>query len=363
MKDNKPKVIFLNKYSLNGASSRMRSYQFESYFKSALNVEYLPLFSEEYLKRKYTKKSVLLEVIFSYFRRLTHLLKLPMADLVWIEKEAFPYLPFFFEWLVFKLSKKVIVDYDDAIFHNYDAHRLKIVRTILGDKIDKIMGRANLVLVGNPYIAERAKKAGAKAVEIVPTVIPMSRFPKIEKHTANTPLVIGWIGTPMTQKFLAIVEGVLDDVYKEEKFKLHLIGVSEDFWKDKPYRVRIPWSNETEAPELGKIDIGIMPLYDDKFERGKCGFKLIQYMGCSKPLLSSPVGVNEIMVDQGVNGYSCITPSDWKEHLLQLLKDQNLRSKMGEAGRIDYEQKYTQESWGPRLPLMALKVISDKGCV
>jgi len=220
-----------------------------------------------------------------------------------------------------------------------------------------------LVLVGNPYIAERAKKAGAKAVEIVPTVIPMSRFPKIEKHIANSPLVIGWIGTPMTQKFLAIVEGVLDDVYKQEKFKLHLIGVSEDFWKDKPYRVRIPWSNETEAPELGKIDIGIMPLYDDKFERGKCGFKLIQYMGCSKPLLSSPVGVNEIMVDQGVNGYSCVTPSDWREHLLQLLKDQNLRSKMGEAGRIDYEQKYTQESWGPRLPLMALKVISDKGCV
>ena len=361
MKDKKPKVIFLNKYSMNGASSRMRSYQFEKYFNELLNVEFLPLFSEEYLKRKYTKKSVLTEVVFSYLRRLTHLFKLPSADVVWIEKEAFPYLPFCFEWLVRKLSKKIIVDYDDAIFHNYDAHRLKVVRMVLGNKIDKVMAFSDLVIVGNPYIAQRASNAGAKLVEIVPTVIPMARFPKIDNHSPNNPLVIGWIGTPMTQKFLSLVEEVLDDVYKNEKFKLHLIGVSEDFWKDKPYRVRIPWSNETEAPELGKIDIGIMPLFDDKFERGKCGFKLIQYMGCSKPLLSSPVGVNEIMVEQGVNGFSCINKGDWKEHLLTLLKDNDLRYRMGEAGRKDYEQKYTQESWGPRLPRMALKVINAKG--
>lgn len=360
MEAKKPKIIYLNKYSENGASSRMRSYQFQQYFTPVLDVEYLPLFTTEYLNRKYTKKSVLKEVIYSYFRRFTHLFKLFSADVVWIEKEAFPYLPFFLERLVFMFSKKVIVDYDDAIFHNYDAHRLPLVRLLLGNKIDKIMAKANLVVSGNPYIAERAKKAGAKAVEIVPTVIPMSRFPKIEKHPENNPLIIGWIGTPMTQKFLTIVEPILDEIYKNIHFKLHLIGVSEDFWKEKPYRVRIQWSNETEAPELGKIDIGIMPLYDDKFERGKCGFKLIQYMGCSKPHLSSPVGVNAMMVDQGVNGFSCITQDEWRDHLLTLLSDKNLRQKMGETGRVNYEKNYTQEAWGPRLAQLALNVIKQK---
>jgi len=360
MTTNKPRVVFLNKYSFNGASSRMRSYQFESYFKELFNVEYLPLFTEKYLQNKYTKKSTFLQIVYSYGRRLTHLLKLPWADLVWIEKEAFPYLPFLFEWLVFLLSKKVIVDYDDAIFHNYDSHRLSIVRMILGDKIDKVMKKSDLVISGNPYIAERAKKAGARSVEIVPTVIPMSRFPKIENHLPNNPLVIGWIGTPMTQKFLTLIEGVLDDVYEKFKFKLHLIGVAEDFWAHKPYRVRIPWSNETEAIELAKIDIGIMPLFDDKFERGKCGFKLIQYMGCSKPLLSSPVGVNALMVDQGINGFSCVTSEDWKTHLTTLMSNEPLRFKMGETGRVDYENKYTQEAWGPRLPLIALKIIKGK---
>ena len=356
----KPKVLFLTKYSRNGASSRMRSFQFEAFFRKEFEVSYCPLFNEDYLNRKYKGGGNFLNVLKSYLCRFAHLFQLPFADVVWIEKEAFPYLPSFFEKLVRFLSKKIIVDYDDAIFHNYDNHRLGIVRKLLGDKIDKVMASADLVIAGNEYIKQRAIKVGVKNIVVVPTVIPASRYPEIKNHPINAVPIIGWIGTPMTQKFLLEVESVLDGLYLKHQFKLHLIGISEDFWKDKPYRIRIIWTEKDEAKELGKIDIGIMPLTNNKFEQGKCGFKLIQYMGCSKPVVASPVGVNTVIVNQGVNGFLCETKEEWFQSLLKLIEGQELRFQLGQNGRKDYVEKFTQEAWGPKLVHLASQMNKEE---
>ncbi len=300
-----------------------------------------------------------METVRSYIGRFLHILKLPSADLVWMEKEAFPFLPFFFERIVRLLSKKLIVDYDDAIFHNYDDHRIGLVKKILGKKIDLVMASADLVIAGNDYIRQRALKAGAKRVAIAPTVIPSSLYPEINHHPKNDPPIIGWIGTPMTQKFLLEVESVFDELYKNNAFQLHLIGISEDFWKYKVYRKRIVWTESSEASELAKIDVGIMPLTNNKFEQGKCAFKLIQYMGCSKPVMASPVGVNTSIVNHELNGFLCSNKIDWIEGLKRLLENPELRQKMGQVGRKDYVEKFTQESWGPKLVKFAEEILKE----
>lgn len=337
----------------------MRSFQFAPYFSEKFDVSYLSLFSEAYINQKYLGHSTLWESLKSYLRRFTDILKLRSADVVWMEKEAFPFLPSFFENAVRLVSKKLIVDYDDAIFHNYDDHRLSIVKMILGNKIDQVMASADLVVAGNDYIAQRALSAGATKVQIVPTVIPSSRYPEIKTHPTNSPPVIGWIGTPMTQKFLVEIEAVFDELIKTHPFTLHLIGITEDFWKNKSYRKRIAWTEESESSELAKIDIGIMPLTNNKFEQGKCGFKLIQYMGCSKPILASPVGVNTMIVNPGVNGFLCTTQSDWSNSFKYLLENPEMRLKMGQAGRMDYIEKFTQEAWGPKLVGFAEKLLEE----
>lgn len=358
MQHKKPKVIYLNKYSVNGGSSRVRCFQFQKYIEQGFEVEYSPLFSEKYLSDKYAGKSVLFEAVKAYVGRFLSLFKIMKADLVWIEKEAFPYLPFFFEKIVFMLSKKTIIEYDDAIFHNYDSHRSSFVRALLGTKIDKVMQHGDCVIAGNGYLEQRAKAAGAKKVIVVPSIVAAEKYKIPPGHVTNNSIpVIGWIGTPVTQKFLNIIETVLDDIYVKSPFKLHLIGVAEDFWMDKPYRVRIAWSDATEVDSLLKIDLGIMPLKDDKFEQGKCGFKLIQYMACGKPVLGSPVGVNKNIVVDGHNGFLCSNLDQWSEKIQYLLNNKAIRETLGANGRIDFENKYSVEKWGPQLLKIAFDTI------
>lgn len=356
----KPRLLYLNKYSINGGSSRVRSYQFKHYIEQGFDIEYLPLFSEKYLAQKYAGKRTLIEVIKAYSRRFINLWKIRSVDLVWVEKEAFPYLPFFFESLVFALAKKVIVEYDDAIFHNYDSHRSSIIRVLLGKKIDRVMSRASCIIVGNEYLEDRAREARAHEIFIVPSVVSMKKYKVLDELRESEFPVIGWIGTPMTQKYLNVIEIVLDELFLEIPFKLHLIGVNEGFWSEKPYIVSVPWSDSTEVEELQKFDIGIMPLLDDRFERGKCGFKLIQYMACGKPVLGSPVAINKTIIQNGYNGYLCGSLEEWKCYLRLLLENGRVRSEMGRNSRADFEKNYSVEKWGPRLLEIGLKTVREE---
>lgn len=337
----------------------MRSYQFGRYFNEKFEIIYCPLFTEAYLAKKYKGKGTSWEAVKSYLGRIKVLFSLPSAELIWMEKEAFPFLPSVFEKIVRFLSKKLIVDYDDAIFHNYDDHSSGLVRKLLGKKIDNVMASADLIIAGNNYISLRAIAAGARRVVIAPTVIPESLYPEIKNQVKNDPPIIGWIGTPMTQKFLLEIESVLDELHNEVPFQLNLIGISEEFWIHKIYRNRVAWNETTESSELAKIDIGIMPLTNNKFEQGKCGFKLIQYMGCSKSVLASPIGVNTSIVNHGVNGFLCSAKEEWLENLKNLLQNPDLRERLGQNGRRDYVEKFTQEAWGPKLTKFAEEVLRE----
>jgi len=353
----KIKVLLLSRYENLGASSRYRSYQYIPYLcNEGIEITAAPLFDNDYIKDLYAgRKKNLLKVLKVYVKRIINLYHVRDFDLIWIEKEALPWLPAWIEHKLGLAKVPYIVDYDDAIFHRYDQHHFKLIRWILGKKIDLIMQYAALVLVGNEYLLERAKKAGAKRVEVLPTVIDLEKYPS-NSFNNNDIFTIGWIGSPVTSHYLKLVMPALEEFCKKNTARIVLVGAKKEELSNIQVEY-VPWSEETEIKEIQKFDVGIMPLPDNGWERGKCGFKLIQYMACGIPVVGSPVGVNAKIIKQGINGYQAKNTNEWIWALQKLKGDQELRQKMGRVGRQIVEKEYCLQETAPRLRDLIFSVV------
>ena len=342
------KILLLSRYAQLGASSRLRLYQYLPYLKDAgFNVTVAPLFGDDYIRGLYGNNVSKFAVFKAYLTRLIFMLRARQFDMVWVEKEMLPWVPGWIELGLFPASVPLVVDYDDAVFHRYDQHRLSIVRSILGRKIDKVMKRANLVVAGNEYLANHARSAGTFRVEILPTVVDITRY-AISESVNNALPIIGWIGSPSTAKFLHQVAPALNEVIAVRRVQVVAIGANADQVSDLPVTT-LPWTEATEVTDIQHFDIGIMPLPDAPFERGKCGYKLIQYMACGKPVIASPVGVNSKIVHDGVDGFLATTHADWIAALIKLIDHPELRKQMGYAGRCKIETEYSLQMTARRL--------------
>ena len=345
------KILLLTRYDRMGASSRLRALQYLPYFQSlGWQVDPVPFFSQAYLRNLYAAQSVWREVLLAYLRRFKALTKAGGYDLVWIEKEVLPFFPAVAERLLSALRIPYMVDYDDALFHQYDMHRLWPVRAVLGRKIDAVMRHASLVVAGNEYLAARARNAGARRVEIVPTVIDLDRYQVRDPRSETTgkPLVVGWIGTPKTSRYLHPLKPVFAFLQSRFNVRFVAVGASRESLGDLPVEPW-PWSETTEVESISRFNIGIMPLDDSPWERGKCGYKLIQYMACGIPVVASPVGVNSEIVEPGANGWLAEGSAQWQESLASLLIDMQSRLKMGKNGRKIVESWYCLQIQAPRL--------------
>lgn len=346
------KILALGRYTALGASSRIRLYQYIPYLaEQGIQVETSAFLSDVYLEALYGRHSRKLQhIVTAYLRRLAALFQARRFDLLWIEKELLPWLPAVGETLLGRLGVPYVVDYDDAVFHNYDAHPNPLVRALLGDKIDRVMRQAQVVVAGNTYLAERAERAGAARIEIVPSVIDLNRYPEpaAPARTPSEPVRIGWIGTPSTAAFLRPIQASLKRIADNPALRLLLIGAG-DTDIGVTGAERIGWSEAHEYALLQKLDVGIMPLADLPWERGKCGYKLIQYMACGKPVVASPVGVNAEIVEPGINGFLASSDAEWNEALETLAGDAALRERMGQAAREKAVRLYSLQSQLPRL--------------
>lgn len=347
------RILLMTRYGAKGASSRYRSLQYLAFLEQqGFQVDVHSLMDDEYLTNLYAGRRVNRKRMLRTF--LSRALKLSRSrsyDLLWIEKELMPYIPAGIENLLRSHRVPFIVDFDDAIFHGYDQHQSLLVRKLLGGKIKNIVKHSSIVIAGNPYLAESLLKAGAPQVEILPSVVDLEKY-KMKDHTDGRSGVptVGWIGTPMTARYLAIVEDAISDAAQKSPIKVLTIGISNmDVPKMNVAVETTPWSERTEVASLLQVDIGIMPLTDDPWARGKSGLKLIQYMACGLPVIASPVGVNRDIVEHGVNGYLCRTQEEWTDAIVSLSTDRELRSRLGSAGRRKVEEKYSLRSAAPRL--------------
>ena len=357
------RLLMLPRYDALGASSRLRMMQYVPALQAAgIEVEVSPLLDDAYVRGLYAGKVSVPAVARAYWQRLRRVQAMKQYDVVWLEKEAWPWLPHWLELPLLGSATRLVVDYDDAVFHRYDAHRSSLVRSLLGNKIDGVMQRAHLVTAGNAYLANHARAARSQAVEWLPTVIDLARYPLAatthEKDAlGDRPVVVGWIGSPSTADYLQQVSAALQPLQASGRIRCVAIGARPDQVIGTPFHAEA-WQETTEVAQLQRFDIGIMPLPDEPWERGKCGYKLIQYMACGLPVVASPVGVNTELVVQGENGFLASSEAQWTEAIGALVADADLRRRLGQAGRQRVEEKYCLQAQAPRLVEMLKRVTS-----
>lgn len=341
------KVLIICPYPLNTvASQRFRFEQYGMLFERAnMEVKVQPFFTTTGWE-KFSQKGFLLSKLFivfrGFWRRVWVLFKLSPVDSVFIHREATPFGPPFVEYVISKiLKKRIIYDFDDAIWLTDNTSESGFHRFIrFRNKVGSICRWSYKISCGNTYLADYARKFNPH-VFIHPTIIDTRKHSPISVKASTRKTTIGWTGSRSTRKYLTMllpVMQLLENTYPEVQY---IIIADED--PKLPLRnvMFIRWSKETEVQDLAQIDIGIMPLPDDPWTRGKCGFKALQYMALQIPAVVSPVGVNAEIVQHGVEGYWCTKDEEWYSYLEKLILSPQRRTEMGKRGRQKVIDRYS----------------------
>lgn len=349
------RVLVYGKTSAVGPSTRYRFLQYRGALAAlGIDLEVAPLFGSIYfrllrLPQPARALAKLLYVPFAFLRRGLSLLSAGRADAVVVEHQLFPYLPPFAERLLARRRGGFQLEFDDAIYLTR-GHR---------EKLETLCRLARQVVVGNRFLADFAAPF-ATALAVVPTTIDLARY-RVRDHRAVKvgPLVVGWIGLPYNFPALAALAEPLADLAREVPCVLRVVSAGRPTLSGAPIEVA-PWSFETETSQIAEFDIGVMPLDDDEWSRGKCGLKILQYFAAGVPVVASPVGVNADLIHHGENGFLARTRSEWQDALGRLLSDPELRARMGAAGRRTVEQGYSMERWAPRVAELWTKLAEPR---
>ena len=350
-------ICYLTKYCELGASSRYRSYQFAPLFRAkGHTVDMYPMFDRDYLTSLYESRTrSLRHVLPRLLRRLVDLWRSRSYDLVVMEKEAFPWIPGPIERVLLSPQTQLVLDFDDAIYRKYEG--LPWLRS----KIPRLMARSQAVVVANRDIEAYATRYNDRTV-LVPTVVDVDRYRPRTPPTANAePLVIVWIGTPVTAEIARRFEPTWQAVsHAVPNVTFRFIGAGPAFsLRDVRYEV-ISWSEQAEADLLATASIGIMPLEDTPFQRGKSALKIIQYMAVGIPVVASPVGANTDVVRDKESGFLAHTPDDWVEAIGRLATDREARERMGQRGRQLAVRDYSLQTAFPILERLFSELSRDR---
>jgi len=281
-------------------------------------------------------------ILAGFVRRFLLLATAAKYDYVFIHREASPIGPPIFEWLLAKvLRKKIIYDFDDAIWIPNTSEANKLVAGVKWhQKVGSICRWAYKVSCGNSYLQAYAKQFNPQAVVNPTTIDTINLHNQVKDQAQSGAFVIGWTGTHSTLRYIDQVVPVLAKLEQEFDFEFRVISNQPPLLPLKSLAYQ-PWRKDTEIADLLTFNVGLMPLEDDLWAKGKCAFKALQYMALGIPALVSPVGMNTEVVADGVNGYVCATSTDWERALRTLLQDASLRQHLGRAARATVEQRYS----------------------
>lgn len=291
-------------------------------------------------------------------RRMSLVRKVKDYDLVYILREAALLGPPVFERLIHQSRVPIVFDFDDAIFVSYRSPSNGYLSYLkFASKTKTICRIASHVMVGNPYLAEYARQVNDR-VTVIPTTIDTEKYRVPPPKQSSGPPVIGWTGSYSTVQHLDTLRGALKKLAERESFRLRVIGTPA--YECSPIDVEaMPWRADTELEDLSQIDIGVMPLPDDKWSKGKCGLKALQFMALGIPTVCSPVGVNTEIIQDDQNGFLAATEDEWVDKLSRLLRSFELRQRLGQAGRGTIEQKYSAITQTPRVYKIFESVLRD----
>lgn len=333
-------------YGALAASHRVRLSQFRLGLADAgITMQIQSLLDDSYLQRRFTGSLPSSKALLAaYGRRLQALSKAKQFDLAIIYAELMPLLPAWLEQRL--LNRPYIFDLDDAFFLKYRSGRLRWLRPLLGCKTDQLLRGAAAVTAGNTYLAAYARRFNAN-VTLLPSVVDTVHYRPAEPQPAATPFTVGWIGSPTTAPFLQALVQPLAQLAREQVVRFVVVGGSAPTIAGVQV-IELPWSLEREVALIQSFDVGVMPLPDTPWTRGKCAYKLIQCMACAIPVIASPVGANVEAVPTSC-GLLADSADDWLASLRSLAADAGLRRRMGQAGREWVEQRYSLRTATPLL--------------
>lgn len=330
------RLLYFSKYSAIGPSSRYRIFQFEKLYRdSGVDLSVQPLFEDRYFDILRGSFPTLHKIPYTLerFRKRREQVRNVNADVVVIEQQLFPYLPFALEKQL--LPPRYIAEFDDALF------------LIHPRKFPKVLNHAVAVIAGNPYLAEYAGQYN-RNVHIIPTVVDTNVFTPASRQKSEK-VRIGWSGLEYNFGYLRSFSPVLKRLTARfPAVEIVVLSGSPPQNMDFPFRF-VKWNSQTEVSQINEFDIGIMPLKDNEWSRGKCGMKLLQFMSLSIPSVASAVGVNATIVRDGFNGFLAGSEDEWEDRLSRLVLDEELRNRVGREARATVEKNYSVAAWFPKL--------------
>ncbi|MGB7241341.1 MAG: glycosyltransferase family 4 protein [Sulfitobacter sp.] len=276
-------------------------------------------------------------------------------DIVFILREAFALGPPAIEYALAQFGGKMVFDFDDAIYLPSLAYDNKIDRLRDWGKPAKVIAKSNTVIAGSQYLADFANKTAKGRVEVLPTVVDHQVYAPRVPDFSGDGLTIGWIGTPRGSHYVADLMPVFQSLHqKTPSLRFVFIGCAPFDPQGLPIEFR-DWSLAREPQDIAEFDIGIMPLTDDEETRGKCGFKLIQYMSSGVTAVGSPVGANNEIIEDGISGLFADGLKGWEHSLSQVITNHDLRAKLARNGRTRAIAKYSLQYTAPKM----LKILQN----
>ncbi|HZP18376.1 MAG TPA: glycosyltransferase family 4 protein [Terriglobales bacterium] len=364
-----PKVLFLTAYPIEDASCRYRIHQFLPWLeRSGYQCTVRPFATGQLfqaLRQRGCITTKVLQTLFCSARRLVKLRDLSDFEFVVIHREAFPFFaPAVENWILQRAQTlrrqrqergvpppKVIFSFDDAIYAGHDdvsqLNHPRLYRWKHGRGYDGVIRGSAHVIAGNRILADYARRLNPR-VSVIPTVVDCDLY-QLKPPEQRDRVTIGWMGSRSTVQYLTLIEPALRRLARIHAGKVQFRFVGHpDYKLDVPGFETLPFCLDRELDDLHSFDIGLMPLPDTEWTRGKCAFKAIQYMACGAAVVASPVGITSDLIQHKRNGFLATSPAQWYVALEGLVRDAALRAKVAWAARRTVEKSYSLSVWGPR---------------
>lgn len=356
-------VVALVPYPVGQApGQRYRVEQWAPYLaEHGVNLEFVPFASPELAASLYRPNAMAEKarlMIKDSLRRARHAWSARRYDAVLVHREAALVGPAWGERLARSRCPRFVYDFDDAVWVPYVSPTNRYLSYLkFPGKTRAICRMASLVLAGNDHLAQWARQYSDN-VHVVPSTVALHDYRVRPANARRGEAVIGWTGSHSSVQYLRLIEAPLARLRQKRAFRLVLVGVSGVSLPGIDVECR-PWNATTEAQDLWDFDVGIMPLPDEPWARGKCGMKAIQYMAVGVPAVVSPVGANRTVVRDGIDGYHAASDDEWVDRLERLLADAELRQRLGRAARASVEASYSAEAQVPHVAAL-LKALMER---
>lgn len=365
MSDSAIRALFLTRYPTAGASSRYRVHQYVPYLERlGVRCEVQSFMCDEMYRLSTQPGKTARKIaatLAATAKRLLSLRRWREYDIIYMQRELFPFAPPLVERWLKRRGAVLLYDYDDALFIK-KASRYNPIATLLRspDKTLRLFRLVDCVVAGNDWLRDAAVAQGGKAVTIE-VAEDTSRIPMHAPHTGDKAVTIGWLGSPSTVKYLNLIAPVLREIaarYPSVRFEV--MGGGDFSMEGVPWRLS-EWSLEGEIAALSRFDIGLMPLPMEDWAKGKSGGKARTYMAAGVVPVCAAIGYNLQLIRPGETGFLCSTPEQWQDTIARLIEDPALRQKVATAARADVEERFSPAKQAAALRILFEEILSQRG--